>query len=280
MTSDVANDGAADPVAIRADLMLGVLVDEFLTAAAASPPMRVCAMTSNVSLVAALAARHLGAPIDIAVGFTRLSGDPRPALSLGAAALGIGASPRAPIVDTFVALARGWIGVVTSPGQLDARCRSNLSRVGGTDHAPGVALPGSRGIPENNTSPSRVWYLVVNHSPRTLVAEVDFVSGPEPRVGAHRRLLTGLGLFEYRAGWHALGRMAGVGVEQISEATGFEISGLADAPELTGPRSEVASALDVVDPDRLSHFELGRSAAEMGGIIGAERKAWTGGVAD
>ena len=46
------------------------------------------------------------------------------------------------------------------PAQLDRVGATNLSYVGGSYESPRVALPGSRGLPDNNDSPSRVWYLV------------------------------------------------------------------------------------------------------------------------
>ena len=164
-------------VSMFGDLFTTVLAREF-AAAAADDGVRVIAVTTTASLVAALAARRLGAAdLAIAPGFGTLDGAPRPALSLGERALRAGASPRGPVSDTFVAVARGLMGVVVTPAQLDSRGATNLSHIAGTHAAPRVALPGSRGLPDNNDSPSRVWYLVPDHAARTLVDRVDFVSG-------------------------------------------------------------------------------------------------------
>ena len=254
------------------DLIVAELARGFRAASTLDPPLRIVAMTSNSSLVAARMAQDAGADISIATGFTVLDGDPRPSLSLGAAAMGMGASARGPISDTFVALARGWIGVVVSPAQLDGRARTNLSRVGGNNAAPRVALPGSRGLPENNSSPSRVWYLVPNHSPRALVVDVDFVSGPEPPPERSRRLITNLGVFDHSIdGWRLRSRMPGSTPAAISSATGFPVLGVDAAEEVAPLSSSEREAFDRIDPDRLSHFELGRDPAEMVRYIVRER---------
>lgn len=255
------------------DLILAVMSREIGRATAGEPPLRVLAMTSNASLVAGEMARAAGADVRISVGFTRHEGRPRPALGLGAAALGFDGTPVAPPSDTFVLLRRGWVGVFVSPAQLDAACRTNLSRVGGTDDAPAVALPGSRGLPENNTSPSHVWYLVPDHSARVLVQAVDFVSGPTPRPGPTRRLVTRLGMFDYSDGnWRARGLMPEVAPEDVVAATPFEVGDLDSAPRLAPTTPAELAAIDAVDPGRISHFDLGRPAAEMAPIIAEERR--------
>ena len=239
-----------------ADLITTVLAREFVVASR-DRGVRVIPVTSMSSLVAARAARRLGAPmLAIAPGFCTLDSPAEPAVSRGEVALGTAESARGPLSDTFVALARGRVGVVTSPAQLDARGATNLSRVGGTDAAPAVALPGSRGLPDNNDSPSSVWYLFTAHSARSLVEEVDFVSGPPPSAGRFRRLLTPLGLFELAGGWSAVALAPGITPDDVHPATGFSISIAADCPEIAAPTGEELEALEYADPNKLREIEF------------------------
>lgn len=194
-------------------------------ARAAVGGMRVMAVTGTSSLVAALVARRLGASeLALAVGFGVLDGSPEPALTLGELALGPGAATHGPAMETFAVLARGRAGVVVSPAQLDRHSATNLSRIGGEEH-PRVALPGSRGLPENNHSASAVWYLLPEHSRRTLVPRVDFVSGAPPPAGRRRRLVTPLGVLEYEMGpgWTLTALMPDVTVDEVRDRTGFDV---------------------------------------------------------
>lgn len=256
------------------DLMAGLLAREFRAATAGRPPLRLLAATSMASLVAGLAVRGEGTDLAIAGGFATLDVAPSPSLSLGESALGVETSTRGTLTDTFAALARGWVGVAVTPAQLDAECRTNLSFVGGTHAQPAVAFPGSRGLPENNTSPSRVWYVVPKHSPRTLVEQVDFVSGPTPPQGAARRLITDLGIFDFTpAGWKAVSLHSAGGAEQVAEQTGFAIDCTAAAT--TVPLSDVEiAALAAADPDDLRSLEAAPDLDRIGQRIAAERAAW------
>lgn len=256
------------------DLIAGLLAREFRAAAADRPPLRLLAATSMASLVAGLAVRHEGTDLAIAGGFVALDANPSPSLSLGESALGVEASARGTLTDTFAALARGWVGVAVTPAQLDGACRTNLSFVGGSHDAPKVAFPGSRGLPENNTSPSRVWYVIPKHSPRTLVEQVDFVSGPTPLPGAARRLITDLGIFDFTtAGWQAVSLHFDVTVDQVGEQTGFMIDCTAAATTEPLSRAEI-TALTAVDPDDLRALESAPDLDRIGQQIAAERAAW------
>jgi glutaconate CoA-transferase subunit B len=261
----------------RADQFTAVLAREFLAAAKQDPPLTIVAVTTVSSLVAALAAKHLGATeLATAVGFGTLDADAVPTLSLLESGLHPETSPKGPPSDTFVALARGWVGVVVQPAQLDARAQTNLSRVGGSNDIPALALPGSRGLPENNDTPSRVWYLLPDHSPRQLVAEVDFVSGPEPSAGRMRRLITCNGVFEYHSGgWHAVGLFDGADRTKIG-ATAFEIGGVDSAPVIAEPSDEELAAFAAVDPSNMRSIEFaGREgASKSASLIAEERSQW------
>lgn len=264
-------------MADEADLLTTVLLREFLAASEADPPLKIVAATTVSSLVAALAAKRLGATgLAIAVGFGTLDAHAVPTLSLLESGLHPDTSPKGPPSDTFVALARGWVGVVVQPAQLDARSQTNLSRVGGTNEAPALALPGSRGLPENNDTTSRVWYLLPDHSPRQLVAEVDFVSGPEPAHGRMRRLITRNGIFEYQSPtWRTLGVFPDADRAKIA-GTGIDFEGIEAAPLIADPSDEELSALEAVDPSKMRSVEFaGREGGALSAkLIAEERSHW------
>ena len=269
------------------DQITTLITREFLRASAPdhgpgpkNEPLKVVAATTVSSVVAALAARRLGADgLAIASGFGTLDAAPVPTLSLLESGLGSAFSAKGPPSDTFVAVAKGWVGVVVVPAQLDARCRTNLSRIGGSDDRPAIALPGSRGLPDNNASPSRVWYLLPQHSSRELVTAVDFVSGPEPEDGQERRLITNLGVFAYgrRTGWVVAGLFDGVDATHVV-VDGFPIGGIDDADVIAAPSEPELEALSAADPDGMRHIEfLGREAvAASAELITSERERWEG----
>jgi glutaconate CoA-transferase, subunit B len=224
----------------------------------------VYAVTSPATAAAALAARELGATeLAIATGFTSLDAEPVPNVTLGEAGLfTTGAVLVDDPFDTFVLLARGRVGVAVTPAQLDAEGRTNLSGAGPPGR-PKVALPGARGLPDNNASPSRIWYLFNAHSPRQLVARVDVVCGAVPAAGAIRRLLTPAGGFELGPdGWHARW-LTLEGAELIAGAPGLGISVTGAELVVTEPDPDALAALERVDPHavRLIEFSAGADAA-------------------
>jgi hypothetical protein len=244
-----------------ADLVAGALAEEI-----AASRVRVFAVTSPLTVAAALAARRLGHPdLAIAGGFTCLDADPAPALTLGeAAAVGPGPVARDAIGDVFTLLARGLGGVAVSPAQLDARGRTNLSGIGPPGR-PATALPGTRGLADNNDSPARVWYLLPAHSPRTLVAAVDVVSGPAPGGAAPRRLISPAGLFDLGPdGWTALW-LSPDGASLVDGAPGLGVRVPAGVPVREVAPPDVLRALREADPHDVRAVEMaGRAeAAEL-----------------
>ncbi len=245
---------------LTADLLTAALAREI-----AESGIRVFAVTSPASVAAALAARELGAgELALATGFTALDGTPIPNATLGEAGLFTGgAAPRDDPFDTFALLARGRAGVAVTPAQLDAAGRTNLSGVG-PPGAPKVALPGARGLPDNNVGPSRVWYLFAAHSPRALLERVDVVCGGAPFGGADngvrsrgaRRLLTPAGCFELGAeGWRALW-LTVAGPELIASAPGLRIH-VADCTRVVdAPDPAALAAVRRADPHDVRAIEF------------------------
>lgn len=244
---------------------LGDLLTAALAREIAESGIRVYAVTSPASAAAALAARELGAPdLAIATGFTALDAEPVPNLTLGEAGLfTTGAGLVDDPFDTFALLARGRVGVAVTPAQLDAAGRTNLSGVGAPGR-PKVALPGARGLPDNNAGPSRVWYVLAGHSPRQLVERVDVVCGAAPPATSVRRLLTPAGAFELRAGcWEALWLTEG-GAEFVAAAPGLGVRISEGAPTVSEPDAEALAAVRRADPHdvRLAEFSSGAEAAQ------------------
>jgi len=254
-----------------ADLLTAALAREI-----AGSGVRVFAVTSPATVAAALAARSLGAPaLTIAGGFTALDASPIPAVTLGEEGLFVdGPAPRDWVTDTFALLARGRVGVATAPAQLDAQARTNLSGIGEPGR-PKVALPGARGLPDNNHSPSRVWYLFPGHSPRQLVERVDVVCGATPPAGAVRRLLTPAGCFEFAGGrWRAVWITA-EGPELVAGAPGLGIALTGDERVVTEPEAEALAAVRAADLGnvRLIEFASGGEAAGLFAAAAAREAA-------
>lgn len=255
-----------------ADLVTTLLARDIVRATQACG-MRVLALTSPVSMVAGLLAQRVGAPgLALAGGFGRLDVAPHPAVTLGEFSLGMDASPRSMSAETFMALARGRVGVVVSPAQIDACAALNLSGIGGVPGRPVVALPGSRGLPDNNHSASTVWYFAPELSPRRLVAKVDFVSGAPPPRGIRRRLLSPIATLEFEAeqGWRIVGLTEGTSVEDVRALIGFEV--VADAPPVhVAPSAGELAALADIDPHGLRRLDFGSMpAAELDEALAGE----------
>lgn len=254
-----------------ADLLCASLAREI-----AGSGIRVYAVTSPATVAAGLAARELGAPgLALATGFTSLDGSPIPALTLGEAGLfSAGPAVRGDPFDTFNLLARGRVGVAVAPAQLDRRGRTNLSGVGGEPGRPKVALPGARGLPDNNAAPSRVWYLLPAHSRRQLVETVDVVCGAAPTSTCVRRLLTPAGCFELADGtWRARWVTPG-GSGMAAQVESFPVT-IGDAPVVAEPDPDVVAALRRVDPrgTRAVEFAPPAEAGDLFATIAAAEAA-------
>jgi hypothetical protein len=243
-----------DATTAIADLLTAELAREI-----AESGVRVFAITSPATVAAALAARAVAVPsLALAAAFTGLDAEPVPAVSLGEdGVFGRGTPVRDWAYDTFCLLARGRVGVAASPAQLDATGATNLSGIGPPGR-PKIALPGAQGLPDNNCSPSRVWYLYPSHSPRQLVERVDMVCGAPPRAGVVRRLLTPAGCFELSPdGWQPLW-LTPDGAELVAQAPGLGIRLRGDEPVRAEPDSRFLPAVRAADPDEVRAIEFAR----------------------
>jgi hypothetical protein len=221
---------------VIADLLTATLAEEI----AAASGLRVFVPTTPATDVAARAARELGAPgLALARGFTDLD-----------------AGQRGSVLDVFTLLRRGRLGVAVTPAQLDAAGRTNLSGIG-PPGKPKAAMIGPRGLPENNDTPSPLWYLVPQHSPRALVGRVDVVCGPAPTGLGPRVLLTPAGRFELREGkWH-LDWITPDGHDLIDACPEFTVERPPGIRVVTEPLPATLAVLERVDPDCARRREFG-----------------------
>lgn len=246
-----------------ADLLTAALAREV-----AESSITVFAVTSPATMVAALAARELGKPdLAIATGMTAIDGAPVPSVSLGEAGLFAAGRPLADNpFDTFMLLARGRVGVAAAPAQLDRLGRTNLSGIGPLGQ-PKVALPGARGLPDNNASHSAMWYMLADHSGRQLVDAVDVVCGAVPLPTIPRRLLTPAGCFELgEHGWSACW-ITSRAQELVAQAPGFVIELSGSEPVIDDADPVALAAIQRADPHdvRSIEFATGAEAAELYG---------------
>jgi glutaconate CoA-transferase subunit B len=149
--------------------------------------------------------------------------------------------------ELFDCAAQGRIDAFfLSGGQIDGR--GNINLVGLGEHSrPKVRFPGSFGSAYLYHIIPRVILFREEHSPRTLVEKVDFVSaaGSSPegefRPGGPHALVTGLCLFDYdkaRGGFRLASTHPGVTAADVRAATGFEFEQPAQVPVTPPPTAE------------------------------------------
>jgi glutaconate CoA-transferase, subunit B len=129
----------------------------------------------------------------------------------------------------------GHIGVgFLTAAQIDRRGNLNTTVIG--EYAqPTVRLPGAGGAPEIATN-SRDVFVLLKHQRRAFVERLDFVTSTGKNV---RAVITDLGVLEPRDGELTLvATHAGVSVEQVVEATGWNLR-VADDVSETQPPTEL-----------------------------------------
>lgn len=192
--------------------------------------------------------------------------DGEAALMVGAPPLG---TPAAELVREAALPYRAVFDVVWSgrrhimmmASQIDRMGNQNLSAIG--DWArPKVQLIGVRGAPGNSVNhPTSYW--VPDHTPRSFVASVDVVSGigydraaaagpGASRFHDIRVVVSSLGVFDFDTPDRAMRVRSvhpGVTVQQVQEATGFELAITDPVPESRQPTDEELDLLRrVLDP--------------------------------
>jgi acyl CoA:acetate/3-ketoacid CoA transferase beta subunit len=173
-----------------------------------------------------------------------------------------------PFRKVFDVVASGRRHVVMGANQIDRYGNQNLSAFGQLQH-PTRQMFGVRGAPGNTINhPTSYW--VARHTTRVFTEHVDIVSGVgydkvDPDNPAFRylnipRVVTNLGVFDFEGPEHTMRARSlhpGVTADEVAENTGFDIAGLADAPNTRLPSDEeLALIRDVLDPKGVRNREV------------------------
>jgi acyl CoA:acetate/3-ketoacid CoA transferase beta subunit len=186
-------------------------------------------------------------------------------LTTGAIPLGADAGPvegGLPFRDHLWLVAAGRRHVMMGASQIDPYGNTNISAIGAWER-PKAQLLGSRGAP-GNTRCNPTSYWIPRHSPRVFVEKVDFVSGVGTDRGAFdlRRVVTDLAVLDFGGPGCTLRLVSthpGVTVEQVTEATGFELAVPAEVPATRTPDEEELRLLrEFLDPESRRDREVPR----------------------
>jgi glutaconate CoA-transferase, subunit B len=152
--------------------------------------------------------------------------------------------------ELFDCAGQGRIDVFfLSGGQIDGEGNINLVSIGEYEH-PKVRFPGSFGSAYLYYVVPKVILFRTEHSRRTLVPKVDFISAPggnEPnvfRTGGPIALVTNRCLFAFENGRFRLASVhPGHTVDEVIDNTGFDFDCRAHAPETEPPTLETLRML-------------------------------------
>jgi acyl CoA:acetate/3-ketoacid CoA transferase beta subunit len=174
-----------------------------------------------------------------------------------------------PFRRVFDVVAYGKRHVMMGATQIDREGNQNISAIG--DFAqPKRQLLGSRGAP-GNTVNNRTSYWVPKHGPRVFVERVDIVSGVGPsrakaagpaasRYNDIHRIVTNLGVLDVKGPNDTVRLISthpGVSVDQVREATGFDLAVADDVAETRSPTfSELLIIRELLDPKKLREREV------------------------
>jgi glutaconate CoA-transferase subunit B len=157
--------------------------------------------------------------------------------------------------ELFDCAGQGRIDVFfLSGGQIDGEGNINLVSVGDYDH-PKARFPGSFGSAYLYYVVPKVILFRVEHSRRTLVPKVDFISAPGGsadntfRPGGPIALITNRCLFDFdraRKRFRLASVHPGHSVEEIIENTGFDFDRPADVPTTPAPSAETLDLMRTV----------------------------------
>ncbi len=155
--------------------------------------------------------------------------------------------------DFYDLCARGGIGLVyLGCAQIDAEGRTNVSTIGSW-HDPKVRLPGGGGAAVMLPTAQRVATWRTEHSPRTLVDKLDFVTAS----GNLAALVTPIAVFQRSSGrfrlesWHPDSSL-----DEVIKRTGFKFDASGAAPTAP-PTAREVELLREIDPDGAFETEAG-----------------------
>lgn len=173
-----------------------------------------------------------------------------------------------PFRSVFDTLWGGRRHVMMGATQIDRWGNQNIANIGPWVR-PKAQLLGMRGAP-GNTANHTTSYWVPNHSTRAFVEQVDVVSGlgyrraaeAGPWIAAHheiRRVVTNKAALDFETPDHSMRLRSvhpGVTVDEVVEATGFELAVPEDVEESRPPTEAELELLGRLDPQGLRHREV------------------------
>ncbi|MBI2705283.1 MAG: CoA-transferase [Actinobacteria bacterium] len=174
-----------------------------------------------------------------------------------------------PYSQMFTTLWNGKRHVVMGGSQIDKYGNQNFACIGDYNK-PKAQLLGFRGAP-GNTINHVTSYWIPNHSPKVFVEKVDVVCGVgydrarelgpvASRFHEIRRVVSNLGTFDFDTPDNRMRVRTthpGVSLDEIVEATGFELAIPDDVPDSRLPTAEELHLIrEVIDPDNLRSTEV------------------------
>lgn len=174
-----------------------------------------------------------------------------------------------PFRRVFDVLAYGRRHVMMGATQVDKHGNQNISAIGPFEQ-PKRQLLGSRGAP-GNTVNNRTSYWVPKHSTRVFVEKVDIVSGVGPKAAKAagpaaskhndiHRIVSNLAVFDMSGADDTMRLLSvhpGVTVDEVVEATGFDLQIDGDVPTTREPSSsELMIIRNVLDPKNIRDREV------------------------
>jgi glutaconate CoA-transferase subunit B len=181
--------------------------------------------------------------------------------------------------ELFDCAGQGRIDVFfLSGGQIDGHGNINLVSIGDYEH-PKVRFPGSFGSAYLYYVVPKVVLFRTEHSRRTLVPQVDFISAAgsnEPnvfRTGGPIALITNRCLFDFQDGRFVLRSIhPGHTVDEVIEHTGFDFERPDHVPETPAPSAETLTLMrETVAPQLAEVYP--QFAAQVFGVRGTTRAA-------
>ena len=156
--------------------------------------------------------------------------------------------------------------------QLDQYGNANNSVIGSDYHAPKVRLPGTAGLADMGSIGKKLYYWNPNHSPRSMVERVDFISaagyldGGDAREhlglqGGPQLVVSNLAVMDF----HPVSKRMmlksvhpGLSVDIVQAATGFELlQPEGQVPETRPPTQEQVRLIrENIDPDEMRKREF------------------------
>src|SRR5690606_28717205 len=174
-----------------------------------------------------------------------------------------------PFRRVFDVVAYGKRHVMMGATQVDKHGNQNISAIGPFEQ-PKRQLLGSRGAP-GNTVNNRTSYWVPKHSTRVFVEKVDIVSGVGPKAAKAagpaaskhndiHRIVSNLAVFDMSGADDTMRLLSvhpGVTVDEVVEATGFDLQIDGDVPTTREPSSsELMIIRNVLDPKNIRDREV------------------------